>query len=76
LGALLAVTLLVWGIAFLTAAPDRSALLIGVQVILCFNIFVPHLLLTLRLRRYTPGVATATLLILPYSLYLFWSLIS
>lgn len=69
--ALVALTAIVWMLALLLPAPERSAMLLGVQAVLLFNAFVPHVWLSLRLRRYTPGVATAVLLVVPYSIYLF-----
>lgn len=55
------------------AADDErsTTLLLWVQAGLFVNAFVPHLLLSVRLRRYTPGVATALLLNIPFTLYLF-----
>jgi hypothetical protein len=46
-------------------------LILGMQSILLFNAFVPHIATTLRFRMYSPGVITAVLLILPFSFYLF-----
>lgn len=46
-------------------------LVLGMQAILAFNAFVPHIAMTIRFRMYSPGVITAVLIILPFSFYLF-----
>lgn len=46
-------------------------IVLGIQAILLFNAFVPHLATTIRFRMYSPGVITAILLTLPFSYYLF-----
>ena len=46
-------------------------LVLGIQAILLFNVFVPHLATTIRFRMYSPGVITAILITLPFSYYLF-----
>ena len=46
-------------------------IILGMQAILLFNAFVPHIAATIRFRRYSPGVITAVLLMLPFSFYLF-----
>jgi hypothetical protein len=46
-------------------------LVLGMQVILAFNAFVPHITTTIRFRMYSPGVITAVLIMLPFSFYLF-----
>jgi hypothetical protein len=46
-------------------------LVLGMQAILLFNAFVPHLATTIRFRMYSPGVITAVLIMLPFSFYLF-----
>lgn len=46
-------------------------LILGVQAILLFNAFIPHIGTTIRFRMYSPGVITAILITLPFSLYLF-----
>ena len=46
-------------------------LVLGMQAILLFNAFVPHIATTIRFRMYSPGVVTAVLVMLPFSLYLF-----
>ena len=46
-------------------------LVLGIQAILLFNAFVPHIASTIRFRMYSPGVVTALLITLPFSFYLF-----
>jgi hypothetical protein len=46
-------------------------LILGIQMILAFNAFVPHLVSTIRFRLYSPGLVTALLITLPFSFYLF-----
>lgn len=46
-------------------------LILGMQAILLFNAFVPHIVTTIRFRMYSPGVVTAVLIMLPFSFYLF-----
>jgi hypothetical protein len=46
-------------------------LVLGIQAILLFNAFVPHIAATIRFRMYSPGVITAILIMLPFSFYLF-----
>jgi hypothetical protein len=46
-------------------------LVLGIQAILMFNAFVPHIATTIRFRMYSPGVITAVLIMLPFSFYLF-----
>jgi hypothetical protein len=46
-------------------------LILGLQAILLFNAFVPHIAASIRFRRYSPGVVTAVLITLPFSYYLF-----
>ncbi len=46
-------------------------LVLGIQAILFFNAFIPHIGSTIRFRMYSPGVVTATLITIPFSLYLF-----
>lgn len=52
---------------------DQTGYLIvlGIQAIMLFNAFVPHIATTIRFRTYSPGVITAILIILPFSFYLF-----
>ncbi len=46
-------------------------LVLGIKAILLFNAFVPHIVSTIGLRIYSPGVVTAVVLTLPFSYYLF-----
>lgn len=46
-------------------------LVLGMQAILLFNAFVPHIAATIRFRMYSPGVISAVLIMLPFSFYLF-----
>src|SRR3989304_1480925 len=41
------------------------------QGIIFLNVFIPHIVVSLRMRQYNPGVITAVFLNLPFSLYLF-----
>lgn len=47
-------------------------IVLGIQVIMLFNAFVPHVAMTIRFRMYSPGVVTAITLMMPFSFYLFW----
>jgi hypothetical protein len=58
------------GVEYL-ANPTGYLLVLGMQAILLFNAFVPHLATTIRFRMYSPGVITAVLIMLPFSFYLF-----
>jgi hypothetical protein len=46
-------------------------IVLGIQIILFFNAFIPHIVSTILFRMYSPGVITAVLITLPFSLYLF-----
>jgi hypothetical protein len=46
-------------------------IVLGIQIILFFNAFIPHIASTILFRMYSPGVITAVLIILPFSVYLF-----
>jgi len=46
-------------------------IVLGIQTVLFFNAFVPHIISTIRFRIYSPGVITATVITLPFSIYLF-----
>lgn len=46
-------------------------LILGIQAILLFNAFIPHIGSTIRFRTYSPGVITAIVITLPFSFYLF-----
>ncbi|HLO32625.1 MAG TPA: HXXEE domain-containing protein [Anaerolineales bacterium] len=45
-------------------------IILGIQAVLLFNAFIPHIVSTIRFRLYSPGVVTATLITLPFSFYL------
>ena len=51
--------------------PTGYLLILGVQMVLVFNAFVPHLISTIRFRLYSPGLVSALLITLPFSFYLF-----
>jgi hypothetical protein len=55
----------------LIAQPIGFLLILGVQMIMLVNAIAPHLIATLRFRKYSPGVITGLLLNVPFSLYLF-----
>lgn len=44
---------------------------LGIQAVMLFNAFIPHIATTVRFRMYSPGVITAVLIMLPFSSYLF-----
>lgn len=46
-------------------------IILGIQAVLLFNAFIPHIASTIRFRMYSPGVITAALITLPFSFYLF-----
>jgi len=46
-------------------------LVLQFQIVLLLNAFIPHIGATIRFRMYSPGVVTATLITIPFSLYLF-----
>lgn len=51
--------------------PEGYLPILGLQMVLAFNAFVPHILLTIRFRLYSPGLVTAALITLPFSFYIF-----
>lgn len=51
--------------------PTGYFLVLGIQAILFFNAFIPHIGSMIRFRMYSPGVVTAVLITLPFSFYLF-----
>jgi hypothetical protein len=53
------------------AKPTGYWIVLGIQAILLFNAFIPHIASTIRFRLYSPGVVTAVLITLPFSFYLF-----
>jgi hypothetical protein len=46
-------------------------LILSMLITMTLNVFFPHLLLAIRFRMYNPGLVTALVLILPYSIYMF-----
>jgi uncharacterized protein with HXXEE motif len=58
------------GVEYL-ASRTGYLLILGMQAILLVNAFVPHIAGTILFRRYSPGVITAVLIMLPFSFYLF-----
>ena len=58
------------GVEYL-ANPAGYSLVLGMQAILLLNAFIPHIATTIRFRMYSPGVITAVLVLIPFSLYLF-----
>lgn len=59
-----------FGVEYL-ANQSGYLIVLGIQAILLFNAFVPHIASTIRFRMYSPGVITAVLVTLPFSFYLF-----
>lgn len=51
--------------------PTGYVLVLGIQAVLAFNAFVPHIATTIRFRMYSPGVITSVLVVLPFSFYVF-----
>jgi len=46
-------------------------MVMGIQTVLLFNAFVPHITSPVRFRMFSPGVVTAIVITLPFSFYLF-----
>lgn len=46
-------------------------LVLEIEMILLFNAFIPHIATTIRFRMYSPGVISAVLITIPFSVYLF-----
>jgi hypothetical protein len=59
-----------FGVEYL-ANQTGCLMVLGIQIILFFNAFIPHIASTILFRMYSPGVITAVLIILPFSVYLF-----
>lgn len=59
-----------WGVEILHNTTGYW-IVMGIQAILFFNAFIPHIGSTIRFRLYSPGVITATLITIPFSIYLF-----
>jgi hypothetical protein len=58
-----------WGVEYLHNSTGYL-LVMGIQAILFFNAFIPHIGTTIRFRMYSPGVVSATLITIPFSIYL------
>ncbi len=69
-------TALAYGAAYLAAVSGKETvgayLISGYALAMLMNVFFPHLLATLIMRRYAPGMATALLLNLPVTLPLLY----
>lgn len=73
--ATLLVTLLIWWITwyFVKHRNNISKYLMGgTLTIILFNVFLPHLLASVILQKYVPGVISGVLLNLPVTVYLLW----
>lgn len=46
-------------------------LVLVIQAVLLFNAFIPHIGSVVRFRMYSPGVVTAIVITIPFSIYLF-----
>lgn len=55
----------------IVASQTGYLIVLGIQAIMLFNAFVPHIAATIRFRIYSPGILTAVLITLPFSFYLF-----
>jgi hypothetical protein len=51
--------------------PIGTSIILGIQMVMLVNVFVPHLATAIRFRKYSPGIITGLLLNLPFSIYLF-----
>jgi hypothetical protein len=56
----------------LLAGQERTLLLYAYAAVMLLNAFVPHLVATLLLQRYAPGLATGLLLNVPVCGLLIW----
>ena len=69
-------TLLAYVGAYLAATDSRESVgayfMAGYAFTMLMNVFIPHLLATLLMRRYAPGTVTAVLMNLPISMLLLW----
>ena len=52
---------------------NRAALTFLIQAMVLVNALIPHIAASLVLRAYTPGVLTAVVVNVPFSLWLFWN---
>ena len=46
-------------------------LIVAIQAIILVNAFLPHIVVSIRFRKYNPGLVTAIAINIPFSLYLF-----
>lgn len=51
--------------------PTGYLLVLEIQAILLWNAFIPHIGSLVRFRMYSPGVVTAIVITIPFSIYLF-----
>ncbi len=51
--------------------PIGISIILGIQMVMLVNVFVPHLASAIRFLKYSPGMVTGLLLNLPFSIYLF-----
>ncbi|MBI3151814.1 MAG: HXXEE domain-containing protein [Chloroflexi bacterium] len=51
--------------------PIGISIVLGIQMVMLVNAIAPHLVTALRFRKYSPGVVTALILNVPFSIYLF-----
>ena len=73
--AIFVVTTLGYGLTFLHLTADSDhrilqSLYYGFVLMMCLNVVFPHLLATLVLRRYAPGLVTGLFLNLPFGIFL------
>lgn len=71
--AIVVVTLLFYGIIYHSSTRSTAwsrYFMAGAMVLVLFNVLVPHLLATLIMARYAPGVVTGVLLNVPLTVYL------
>lgn len=57
-----------------TRNPDNylgAILVLAIQAILFVNAFVPHIVMTAKMRLYSPGLVTAVLINIPFTIILF-----
>jgi hypothetical protein len=74
----IAVTLLTLGSIVITYFGTRNPdsflgpiFVLAIQAILFVNAFVPHIVMTVKMKMYSPGLVTAVLINIPFTIYLF-----
>ena len=74
----IAVTFLTLGSILITYFGTRNPdgyfgpiVIMGIQAILFVNAIVPHIVMTVKMRLYSPGVITAVFINIPFTIYLF-----